>query len=101
MIKVRKDNPRKFKPIKAKSGVPVEDLGRAKIIRKTTNRSKFQYQLVLPNGKKLEFRNFKEVNYYINRNLLKPPLYIEIEKEGGIGMVKFSIFEEDNNGCIC
>lgn len=105
MIKVRKNDPTKLKLIKAKSGVPPEQLTHARVIRKTNDRGKFQYKLIYPDGRTTEFRNFKDVRYFVNLNLRHLSVFLEIEKEGGsISRVNFSTFQNEgrnNANCVC
>lgn len=104
MLKVRKNDPTKFKPIRAKAGVPSEQLNRVRVVRKTTDRDKFQYKIIFPSGKEMQFKNFAEVRYFVNLNLRQPPAFLEIEREGGITRVDFSTFQNEGRndaGCVC
>ena len=79
MIKVRKNDTREFRHIKSRAGVDPKDLNHAVILHETG--TKFRYSLTLPDMKKLQFKNFKELKYHVNFSLNRTPLYFEIVKK--------------------
>ena len=60
---------------------PPEKLRPIQGIRKLKDRQKFQYKLILENGKELHFKNFDELRYYSNAHLRWKSNYVVLTRE--------------------